>query len=73
MIKEKTKNVLIRNFGNDTNCQSVEELKEALTNKYAGLSVSVVTSSGIGFVDVQKDGTLIDSYKQTSIAIDNLF
>ncbi len=59
--------VLIKNFGNDTECFNLEEFKKALIEKYLGKEISIVypLESGINttvFVKVQDDYTLIDSY-----------
>ncbi|PCI58863.1 MAG: hypothetical protein COB35_12660 [Gammaproteobacteria bacterium] len=65
--------VLIKNFGNDMECNTLAEFKKALTEKYVGRNVSIVSTlpSGIKtsvFVDVQEDGSLIESYRGDIIA-----
>lgn len=58
----------VRNFGNDAECSSIEELRNCLASKYAGQSISIVYSNPIGgmkktlFVDVSTDGSLTESY-----------
>ncbi len=63
--------VLIKNFGNDSICQSIDELRNVLTEKYAGLSVSLVNCGFFMLVDVLENGTVIDSYKGTEISLSN--
>ncbi|MCG3741183.1 hypothetical protein [Vibrio cincinnatiensis] len=57
----------IRNFGNDTTCVSVLDLKEKLVSKYAGFSVSIQYRTKIGMlkvvhVDVSHDGHITETY-----------
>jgi len=67
------KNVLVAYDSNGTNCTSVEQLKDALVNTYAGISVKIITSSGIDFADVLADGTLINSQTKKNILPELLF
>lgn len=58
---------LIRDFGNDTECASIAELKEVLADKYTDNSVSIQYKrpsgmTNVKFVDVSKDGQVTDSY-----------
>jgi hypothetical protein len=64
--------VIIKNFGNDTECFNVSELKNALRNKYQNMSVSIVDkkSSGIknlNLVEVKDDGLLICTHSKKII------
>lgn len=58
----------IREFGNDRECPSIIALQDTLRREYAGKSVSVLYRAGatgmrrVHYVDVQADGTVIDSY-----------
>ena len=58
--------VTIRNFGNDTVCNTIGELKETLANKYAGMSVSLQyldnSSYAIDYIDVSDFGAVTYSY-----------
>jgi hypothetical protein len=70
--------VLIKDLGDDVSCNSKEELEKVLLQKYLGKSISLVSKlpSGIGhitFVDVQADGTAIDSYTSDEICLNDLF
>lgn len=63
----------IRDFGNDTQCASIAELKEALATKYADNSVSIQYKRPSGmvnvkFVDVSKCGQVVtDSYGEEGL------
>lgn len=66
--------VVIRNFGNDTECYGVSDFKEALINKYQNMSVSIVYKKKSGLtsfslVDVQKDGSLIGTHSKKTIEL----
>ena len=68
--------VLIRDFGNDTECNNISELKEALISKYQNMSVSIVYKKQTGIktinlVDVQKNGTLIGTHCKKVIALNS--
>lgn len=68
--------VLIRDFGNDTECNNISELKEALISKYQYMSVSIVYKKQTGIktinlVDVQKNGTLIGTHCKKVIALNS--
>ncbi|MEM6187689.1 MULTISPECIES: hypothetical protein [Shewanella] len=59
--------VVIKNFGNDTQCLSVDELTRALSQNYRNKHVSIMWSlpSGITstvYVSVEADGEISDSY-----------
>ena len=65
--------ILIRNFGNDTECHTLAEFKKALTEKYIGHEISIVYTlkSGIKtsvFVKVQDDCSLVGSYNDEAVA-----
>lgn len=67
------KTVLIKNFGNDTKCSTLEELKGALSKKYKGLNISIQRKleSGIlscEYVTVQDDCSLIGTYSHKLVA-----
>ena len=70
--------VLIKGFGDDVACNSKTELKDELLQSYAGKSISLVSKlpSGIRhvtFVDVQADGSAIDSYTSDVVCFNELF
>lgn len=57
----------VKNFGNNVQCASAEELKTALVRDYAGKSVSIAYPGKSGmsrtlFVDVANDGVVTSSY-----------
>ena len=67
-------NILIKSFGNNTQCATREELKTALTEKYQGMSITIekILPSGIRrntFVDVSSAGVMSDSYTHAPISI----
>lgn len=66
--------ILIKNFGNDTICNSVDELRKALLTKYKDTSVTIVSTSLSGiqqqnYVDVQSDGSLLGSYSSQPLLL----
>jgi hypothetical protein len=57
----------IKNFGDNKQCCSIDELKSSLMD-YKGKCVSIVSKSDRGivkiyFVDVNKDGSIFNSYR----------
>lgn len=58
----------IRNFGNNVKCDDANSVLSALSEKYAGKSVSVAFGSKVSgikkilFVDVSNDGLVTHSY-----------
>lgn len=68
--------VIIRNFGNDTECNDVSEFKDALISHYQNMSVSIIYKKQSGIkaiklVDVQKDGGLIGTHCKKTIALNS--
>lgn len=69
--------VLIKDFGNNSLCDTQIELKKTLLEKYRLKSISILSkqSSGIDkttYVDVLADGTLIDTYNKQPISLTDL-
>lgn len=62
----------IRNFGNDCDCASLNELKETLTTAYLGCDVSIQYRKPSGmlatqFVSVSNQGVVTDSYREGTL------
>lgn len=63
---------LIKNFGDNEYCETLEQVKNALGKRYSGLSVTVLEkkSSGLSvphFVDVSKQGQVTGSYGELTL------
>lgn len=70
--------VLIKNFGNDTLCQTVSELKKNLEEQHLNSHVSIIspTPSGIGkitFISILGDGSIIGTYDKKPICLNAFF
>jgi len=70
--------VLIRDFGNDTECENVLELETVLFKRYKNDSVSLIRTlpSGIkkvSYVDVSDDCVITDSYTHELFNLLSLF
>ncbi|WP_214655752.1 hypothetical protein, partial [Vibrio anguillarum] len=66
----------VRNFGNDTQCATVPDLKKALS-KYAGLDVSIQYRKPSGlldvkFVSVANDGAILSTYTNEPFEFNSL-
>jgi len=69
--------ILIRNFGNNTCCNSLKDLEISLL-KYKGKSVSLQYDSPNGvkkimFIDVGSTGSIKDSHTNKPLLLKNLF
>lgn len=67
--------VTVKNFGDDTVCNDVSELRKALTEKYKDMSVSIISKSPSGLrkptlVDVQSNGKLVGTHCRKPIELD---
>jgi hypothetical protein len=67
--------VVIKNFGDDTPCETLKDLKLALREKYKLMSVSIIYKADsqlkkVEFVDVLADGTLIGTYHEKPVPFD---
>lgn len=63
---------LIKNFGDNEYCETLDQVKNALARRYSGLSVTVLEKkpSGISvphFVDVSKQGQVTASYGELTL------
>lgn len=70
--------LLIRQFGNDTECADLPEAIEMLKKKYAGTGVALhwKKPSGITavtYVDVQEEGGLINTYSREAFDLSMIF
>lgn len=69
--------VEIKSFGNNSECNSPEDMKKILKEKYIGDSISVISQMrGLDspvFVDVLVDGVLIDTYTREPVEINSFF
>lgn len=70
--------ILIRNFGNNIECENVIELEAALFKRYKNDSVSLIRTlpSGIkkvSYVDVSDDCVITDSYTNELFNLLSLF
>jgi hypothetical protein len=69
----------VKNFGNDSLCRDVQELKKVLEQKHRGESVSIVFQKPPNgllttlFVDVSTEGEITNSYgNNETINLDDL-
>lgn len=70
--------LLIRQFGNDTECADLPEAIEVLKEKYSGTGVALhwKKPSGItavAYVDVQEEGGLINTYSREAFDLSMIF
>lgn len=70
--------VIIKNFGNDTVCNTVEDFVRVVETKYLGKSVSVISKqkSGIDkitFIDILDSGALVRSNNYQQIFATDFF
>ena len=70
--------VLIRSFGNDTECKNTEQLRNALSKNYKNMSVSIVSTQpsgikNISWVDVQSDGSLIETHSKKVLELKSFY
>jgi hypothetical protein len=66
--------VLVKDFGNNTECDDIFELEKVLVEKYINKSITIVSKNASGtlklnYVDVNADGTLIGSYCRKNISL----
>ncbi|SMN17147.1 hypothetical protein CRYPA_944 [uncultured Candidatus Thioglobus sp.] len=69
-MKKRIEKYKIRHWGDDTNCKSIQELKEALLTKYLNLSVAIhFEKRGIiwvRFITI-KNNQVLNSYGDESL------
>lgn len=66
----------IKDFGNNTNCSNIEELREEI-KRYKNKSVSILVKGQFNlnkpiFVNVLENGCLIDTYTGESISFEQI-
>lgn len=69
--------VKIKDFGNDTTCDSLESLQKTLSERYANRSITLLHTAPSGlniskFIDVDANGNAIGTYDKLPVNLNTL-